>query len=182
MKTRVSHDMANVCIRVFQPHEWRIYRDLRLRALQDAPDAFGATLADERAYADDFWSSRLHAACAATDLPLVAELDDRPAGLAWGRIEPSNRDTAYLYQMWVAPECRGLGAGSMLLQAVIDWAGSQHARFMILGVTCGNSAATKLYTAAGFTPVGEPEPLRPGGELLAQSMKLDFSPLTDAGP
>ena len=36
-------------IRTFSPGEWRAYRDLRLRALTDSPDAFGRTLAEESA-------------------------------------------------------------------------------------------------------------------------------------
>jgi hypothetical protein len=37
-------------IRAFAPHEWRIYRDLRLRALSDSPDAFVRTFAEEPCY------------------------------------------------------------------------------------------------------------------------------------
>ena len=75
-------------IRAFFPHEWRTYKDLRLRALADSPDAFGSTLAAEQDRTDAEWSSRLASgAGSGLDLPLVAEVDGEPAGLAWGRID-----------------------------------------------------------------------------------------------
>jgi len=43
----------------FAPHEWRIYRDLRLRALADSPDAFGSTFERERDRPDAEWADRL---------------------------------------------------------------------------------------------------------------------------
>lgn len=108
-------------IRTFASHEWRTYRDLRLRALADSPDAFGRTLAQEEGRPDTEWSSRLASGVESRlDLPLLAVVDSEPIGLAWGRIESSNLDVANLYQMWVAPNYRGLGAGQMLLKAVID--------------------------------------------------------------
>ncbi|HEX2226319.1 MAG TPA: GNAT family N-acetyltransferase, partial [Candidatus Binatia bacterium] len=86
--------------------------------------------------------------------------------------ESSNPDVANLYQMWVAPEHRGLGAGRRLLEAVIAWASAAKVCYLALAVTCGDSPAMRLYTRAGFKPAGEPEPLRPGSELLAQPMRL----------
>ncbi|HEX5019283.1 MAG TPA: GNAT family N-acetyltransferase, partial [Candidatus Binatia bacterium] len=106
------------------------------------------------------------------DLPLVAEVGREPIGLAWGRIEISSLDVAHLYQMWVAPSYRRLGVGRMLLEAVIAWAKAANACYLALGVTCGDSPAMRLYVRAGFQPLGDPEPLRPGSELLAQPMRL----------
>ena len=159
-------------IRTLAHHEWSIYKDLRLRALADSPDAFGSLLAREQNRSDAEWASRLTAGSNSSDLPLVAEVAEEPIGLAWGRIENSNPDVADLYQMWVAPSYRRLGAGKMLLAAVITWARAQNASYLELGVTSGNSPARRLYSRAGFEPVGLPQPLRPGSELLGQTMRL----------
>jgi GNAT superfamily N-acetyltransferase len=162
-------------VRAFRPHEWRVYRDLRLRALADSPDAFGGTLAEGIDRPDTEWSNRLASgADTRWNFPVVAELAGEAIGLAWGRIEPSEPEAAHLYQMWVDPRFRRLGAGQMLLQAVIDWAKYANVRFLALGVTCGDSAARRLYSRAGFKAVGEPELLRPGSTLLAQSMRLEL--------
>ena len=109
-------------VRPFLPHEWRIYRDLRLRALADSLDAFSRMLAEERAVQTE-WSSRLASgADAHCNIPLVAELGAEPIGLAWGRIDPSKPDVAHLHRMWVDPGFRRLGAAQMLLDTIIAWA------------------------------------------------------------
>jgi hypothetical protein len=95
-------------IRAFSGDEWRVYRDLRLRALADSPDAFGSTLTEETGRLDAEWARRLaSSADSRVNLPLVAEVRGEPIGLAWGRIDTSDPDVAVLYQMWVAPSYRG---------------------------------------------------------------------------
>jgi GNAT superfamily N-acetyltransferase len=163
-------------VRALDADEWRVYRGLRLRALADAPDAFGSTLAEEEGRRDAEWSGRLASgADHRANLPLVAELRGEPIGLAWGRIERANPGVAALYQMWVAPTHRRLGAGQMLLEAVIVWARARNAAYLTLGVTCGDSSARRLYERVGFRPLGEPLPLRPGSKLLGQPMRLALS-------
>lgn len=163
----------SITIRRLARDEWRTYRDLRLRALAESPDAFSRTLADEQSRADAEWSGRL-ASASDFDLPLVAELDGAPIGLVWGRIDASSPDVAHLYQMWVSPSHRRLGAGRLLVDAVIRWARAASVRWLGLGVTCGDTPAMRLYSRAGFTPAGEPEPLRTGSTGLAQTMRLDL--------
>ena len=163
-------------IRSFAAREWNIYKVLRLGALADSPDAFGATFEQDNDRPDTEWFNRLASGVTSPfDLPLIAEMGREPIGLAWGRIENSNLDVANLYQMWVAPNWRRHGAGQMLLEAVIAWAKTTNARYLALAVTCSNSSAMRLYVRAGFERVGEPEPLRPGSKLLAQPMRLALS-------
>ena len=160
-------------VRSFFPHEWQTYKELRLRALADSPDAFGSTLAGECTRTDAEWARRLQSGIEHPwNLPVLAEVATEPIGLAWGRIEESNPEVANVYQMWVAPTHRRLGAGDLLLRAVIVWARAQKVHRVVLGVTCGDTAAYRLYVRAGFKPVVEPAPLRPGSSVLAQPMEL----------
>lgn len=155
-----------VSVRALGPDEWALHRALRLRALADSPDAFGATLEEAAARPESSWRDRLRDARPGIDLPLLAEVDGRPAGIAWGRRDPADGPVVHVYQMWVAPEGRGRGAGERLLDAVIDWAGGLGARRVELAVTRGNAAAERLYRAAGFAALGGPVPMsgRPGLE------------------
>ncbi len=163
--------MSAPLIRRFEPVEWRTYRSLRLQSVEESPDAFGRTLAEEQQRPDAEWAARL-ASDPRYDLPLLAEINGQGAGLAWGRIDASAPDSAHIYQMWVAPGHRGIGTGRMLLEEVIRWAAAAGVRRVDLGVTCGDTHATRLYARAGFEPVGDAAPLRPGSLLLAQPMRL----------
>ncbi len=150
-------------------------KDLRLRALADSPDAFGSTLAAEQGRADAEWAGRLAAAAeSGRDLPLLAEMDGEPAGLAWERIEADHPDVAHLYQMWIAPERRGLGAGRMPLETIIAWAKEKNTRYLDLDVTSRESPAMRLYRRAGFEPAGDPDPPRSGSEWLLLPLRLDL--------
>jgi len=159
-------------VRPFVLQEWEIYKALRLRALDDAPDAFGSTLAREEAFSDNIWQNRLAGDEASWNLPLLAKVDGEPVGLAWGRIEISDPSTANLYQVWVAPGHRGFGLGKLLLDTIITWAKKKNARYLYLGVTVQDSPAMRLYSRAGFETIGETQPLRPDSKLVEQSMRL----------
>jgi GNAT superfamily N-acetyltransferase len=160
-------------VREFLPDEWQTYRELRLRSLEESPDAFGRTLAEEDSRPDSEWVERLRSGCdSETDLPLIAEIRDQPIGLVWGRFPDSEeREKAHLFQMWVDPNFRCRGAGSTLLKLVIEWAAEMGASLLCLGVTCG-SPALRLYARAGFEPAGDPSPMRTGSSLMGQPMQL----------
>jgi ribosomal protein S18 acetylase RimI-like enzyme len=76
--------------------------------------------------------------------------------------------------MWVAPEARGNGLGTALVQAAVKWSRQQSVRYLRLGVACGDSPAQRLYTRIGFVAHGEREPLRDGSSIEAQSMTLQL--------
>jgi hypothetical protein len=66
-------------LRVLTPDDWAMWRELRIAALSEAPNAFNTRLADVRGDRDreERWRARL-------ELPgshnLIAMLDDRPPG------------------------------------------------------------------------------------------------------
>jgi GNAT superfamily N-acetyltransferase len=172
-------------IRTLHPDDWPVYRDLRLAALAESPQAFGSTLAEEAARPDDAWAARL-AAPALGDYrhawPFCAELDGTPAGLAWVKLDAPDAAGASLYQVWVAPHARGRGVGAALLDAAIAWARVRRATALHLGVTAGGGAAARLYRRAGFLDVGAPVP-RAGTDLAEQAMVLAlWNQGADPGP
>jgi ribosomal protein S18 acetylase RimI-like enzyme len=134
-----------------------LMRELRLRALQDAPMAFGSTYARELAFAPEVWEQRVRAnAAGERSVGFVAEPS---AGMAVGAIDDDDPGLAHLYGMWVAPEARRTGTGRALVDAVVAWAAQRGARRVLTSVADGNPAATALYAAAGFVDTGEHEPL-----------------------
>lgn len=163
-------------VRPLLPDEWQAYRAIRLRALLEAPDAFGSTLAREQALALDTWAARVaKAAVSGIDCPLVADAGGEFVALAWARVDADDAAIVNLFQMWVAPEWRAQGVAGALLRRAIGWAEARGAHAMQLGVNCANGAAVSLYAHAGFVALGAPFPMRDGTELLEQTMRLELS-------
>jgi ribosomal protein S18 acetylase RimI-like enzyme len=162
-------------IRPFLADEWPLYRDLRLRALGDSPDAYGSILALESGLSDAEWAERLAKGVrSARELPLLAECEGEPCGLAWVRLDDDAPDSAHLYQMWVAAGHRRRGVGRALVDAAAEWARELGAKQLDLDVTSNNEAAVRLYEGAGFVVNGERRPLRPGSMLEAQGMRREL--------
>jgi ribosomal protein S18 acetylase RimI-like enzyme len=169
-------------VRLFSAEEWPLYRSLRLRALAQAPEAFGGTLANEQDRPDAEWARRLAVGLSSGwDFPAVVEVAGEPVGLAWGHFDPAEPKVARLYQVWVAPTHRRLGAGQALLEAVIAWARARQADYLDLDVTVGDTPAARLYARAGFQPNGPLAPLRAGSSLLEQPQRLNLQRDVKAG-
>jgi ribosomal protein S18 acetylase RimI-like enzyme len=129
-----------------------LLRDLRLRALREAPMAFGSTLAREEAFEAQEWERWTAASAAGEDQATF--IVEPAAGLAVGVLDSDDPLLAHLYSMWVAPQARGTGAGRALVDAVIAWAAERGARRLTTSVTQGNVAAAALYEAADFADTG----------------------------
>jgi ribosomal protein S18 acetylase RimI-like enzyme len=150
-------------IRPCRPDEWRELRELRLRALQDAPDVFGATFAEESVDPDEAWQRRANR----PDGIMVVAVDEagRFAGMASGGLAPEEMDSAAIYGMWVEPAVRGQRIGEALIGVIASWAQSEGHERIGLGVTIGNDAAAALYERLGFEDTGLRFPLREGTDL-----------------
>ena len=157
-------------LRAITDNEWRLWRSLRLRAVEDSPNAFRSVLAQESAEADERWRELIAtAANHPRSLLLVAEADSDPVGMMFGRLDDAG-DVLDVGAMWVDPEVRRTGIGRGLLNAALDWARTAGASSAELWVTAGNDAADRLFAVTAFVPTGEEEPLRHGSELMVYRM------------
>lgn len=129
--------------------EWQRCRAVRLRALEDTPDAFGSTLEEELRLTDAEWQDRLTRSDVATFV--ARSLGPTDIGLAVGA--PYD-DVAGLYSMWVAPTARGNGVGGALISAVNEWAIETGHQKILLDVGDHNAAAIALYESKGFVRTG----------------------------
>jgi len=162
-------------IRALAPGCWRVWRELRLAALAEAPAAFTSRLADWGNAAEARWRERL---AIPGSVNFVARLDGTPAGMASGLPGPDG--TPRLSTMWVSPAGRGKGVGDRLVQAVAQWAGQQGAAELRLTVAEGNDKAAALYRRNGFTDTGEPAG-PPDGTRTARAMVKRLQPLAGNG-
>ena len=130
--------------------EWSLWRELRLQALEEAPYAFGSTLADWQTEGDQEqrWRSRLES----VDFNAIATLAGRNAGMVSGVL---GNQRVELISMWVAPFARGRRVGDALVDSVIRWAEEElNLTIVELSVKEDNIPAIALYTRHGFEDVG----------------------------
>jgi GNAT superfamily N-acetyltransferase len=153
----------DVCVRHLTADDWELWRDLRLRSLADAPDAFGSTLERELGFTERDWRDR------AGGFALVAVADGSPASIGAGFVPEDG--CLHVVAMWTAPEHRGRGLAVRVLEAIATEARTQQRR-LVLDVTRGNGAARRTYERFGFVPTGESSPLRPGSGVLVDRMEL----------
>ena len=139
-------------VRRLGPNDWRLWRDVRLVALEDSPSAFGSSLARERTYTDTRWRDWLDPA---NGLKVVAGDD---AGLVGAWLPPDRGGAAELYGMWVRSTWRGKGDGDLLVEEVLAWAGEQGHPRVDLWVVEGNKSAERLYRRHGFQATEETQP------------------------
>jgi GNAT superfamily N-acetyltransferase len=141
-------------VRVVSGRDWRVWRELRLAALADAPSAFEERLVDWQGASGDErrWRARLDG----VPVNFVAYADDVPVGMVSGVHREDG--TPELISMWVAPRARGTGAGDRLVQAVIAWAEQTGAAEIVVRAFEDNHRGQALYRRNGFAWSGETIP------------------------
>jgi GNAT superfamily N-acetyltransferase len=131
------------------PNEGARLRSLRLRSLQDAPDAFGSTYEEAAIRTSDEWTKQV------IELPTFVAMDaDRDVAMVRCARDPNKSDTAWLLSMWVAPEARRRNIGGTLVNLVLAWARSHGVTRLLLDVADQNLPAVRLYESKGFLPNG----------------------------
>jgi RimJ/RimL family protein N-acetyltransferase len=153
---------SDLAIRRLVPDDAAAYRTLRLRGLQEHPDAFTSSYAEDSETPLVTTEQRL--APASRDWVFGAFVGNELAGLAGLSREPraKNRHKASVFGMYVAPEHGRRGIGASLLRRVIETAQAQPGlEQLVLTVTETNVAARSLYEKFGFRSFGvEPRAIR----------------------
>jgi ribosomal protein S18 acetylase RimI-like enzyme len=152
--------------RVLGVDDWPTWRDLRLRALQESPEAFGSTYAREREYTPDEWREHLGEP---DEVSVVAETANGPVGLA--AAYPDRPGLLHVVAMWVDPAARGQGTAHLLLDAIDTW-GRDRGLGLHLDVATGNEVARRSYERYGFVGTGETRPIRDGSADRVERMVL----------
>jgi GNAT superfamily N-acetyltransferase len=162
-------DLNGVGIVLATTEDWERVRDVRVRALADAPFAYGSRLEEEQDRPESFWRARLKRQAAATFLAIDGH---ETVGLVRTFVAPEDATSAELVSMWVAPHARGEGVGRQLVAAVVEWARHHGATSVQLWVTETNAAARRLYESGGFVLSGGRQTL-PSDPLLSEvAMRL----------
>lgn len=156
-------------IRRLGPTDAAVYQALRLEALERHPEAFGASLADERRKTPEEVADRL-----ARSVVFGAFEEAELAGSAgWYRLAGDKvAHRGALWGVYVRPASRGRGLGRALVEAVLDDARGTVEQ-MHLTVTLGTGAALRLYESLGFVACGtEVHALKLGDRYLDEVLMV----------
>ncbi|MGB9415296.1 MAG: GNAT family N-acetyltransferase [Acidobacteriaceae bacterium] len=147
-----------------------LFREVRLRALQDAPLAFGSTYARESQFSDGEWLRRVTRWNGESGIGYLAMEDGHGCGIAGVLLEEEDGACAHLVSMWVAPTHRKCGAGRLLVNEIADWSRQRGAHVMRLMVTSSNESAMQFYQRLGFSRTGRTEPYPNDPALIEYEM------------
>ena len=162
----------SVSVRRIRPDEGQAFRDIRLQAIQDSPQAFGSSLQETLARPDTYREERARSgAVGQENVVFVAEDIDRWVGVVAGFVLNATAVRSVdLVSMWVHPAYRGQGIGRRLVDQVVAWARERGAEHVALWVTQDNNAATLLYQRCGFRETGNTQQLPSHPEQPEQEM------------
>jgi RimJ/RimL family protein N-acetyltransferase len=143
-------NVARIEIRRLASADAAAYRELRLTALRDSPEAFGSTFERESTqplawFRDRLGKGPVFGAFRSSELAGTAGFvrregeKEKHKGLLWG--------------MYVRPDARNAGIGRQLIEAVIDYA-RHHVELVQLSVVSDNERARRLYACLGFVEYG----------------------------
>jgi RimJ/RimL family protein N-acetyltransferase len=129
------------------PDDWRLYKTLRLEALQGAHGAFGGNYAEESLRSDMEWQEHLlqkkRAMFALSDgqkqigLTGVVEAKDDPEATA-------------LIASYIHPDYRGKGLSNLFYKARIEWSRQNGYKRVIVSHRASNAASKAANQKFGF--------------------------------
>jgi RimJ/RimL family protein N-acetyltransferase len=132
------------------------YQRLRLRSLEEHPEAFGASLAEEANTETEQIIHELTSGLPDNGVIGIFMKDELVGITSINRHpRPKTNHRAYLGAMYVLPEYRGQGLARFLLRDALDYLKTRPGvEDVVLAVTAGNSAARKIYVDVGFKTWG----------------------------
>ncbi|MGH3500108.1 MAG: GNAT family N-acetyltransferase [Nocardioidaceae bacterium] len=147
--------MAEITVRVLDEEDWQTLRQLRLAALEDAPEAFAAHYEEESQYGEEVWRKRLRRA-----RRLLADHDGEPAGIVSMGTHDEDSTEPELFGLWVDPRSRRERVAWQLVQAGADQALRDGHERLYFWVGSDNGGAVAFASIFGFRPTSERRPMR----------------------
>lgn len=154
--------------------DWQEYKKLRLRALKEDPQAFGASYKKNVKYPVKEWKRRLENALRGeSNWLLFAKENDKLIGMIGAFIEEGSNDTATIIAMYVPKEERGKGISKKLIDGILNELSQKSflkkARLM---VNKNQIPAVDLYQKFGFREVGKLK-FKMGDGKLAEELVME---------
>lgn len=138
-------------IRRLNRGEGELYREVRLEALRESPEAFGTTHEAALGRTMESWAAQADTSASGRDRATFLVLAGETAvGLAALYRDEAVPGEGELIQVWVAPWLRGDGVAERLMDVVFRWAEENGFGSVKAEVTDGNGRALRFYERCGF--------------------------------
>lgn len=148
--------MSEIAVRLLDEENWSDYRDVRLRALHESPEAFVASHEEEQAFEEERWRARMR-----RSRRLLAEREGRAVGVvSLGSHDMEEEGVGELFGLWVEPEQRGTGVARRLLEAAATQARADRLKHLVYWVGTDNGRAVAFASSFGFRPTDSRRPVR----------------------
>jgi ribosomal protein S18 acetylase RimI-like enzyme len=164
-------DPAGLHLKEVDADQWQELRAVRLKALEQAPDAFMAVLDEEQSWQETEWRQTIK------DATWVAA---RSAGAIIG-VARSTVDSVptrrHIEAVWVEPSWRRRGVASDLVRWLIEKERkAEVVQEILIWVIDSNKAARRLYEGLGFEPTGErPQSIQGRGSRVEERLRLHIA-------
>ena len=173
--------MNDIRVRVLDQDEWATYRDVRLRALRESPEAFVASADEEEALGEQYWKDRM-----VRSRRILAQDGDEVIGVvSVGTGHRTNIPGAgELFGLWVEPPRRGSGVARRLMEKAATVGRQVGLRQLVYWVGTDNGRAVAFASSFGFRPTDDRRPMRIRGvddeDAESEEMMMVY-PLSDTG-
>lgn len=147
--------MSEISVRLLDEENWSEYRDVRLRALKESPEAFVASADEEESYPESRWRDRMN-----RSRRLLAEEEGTVLGVvSVGSHKIEEDGVGELFGLWVEPARRGSGVARRLLEAAAAQARADELKQLVYWVGTDNGRAVAFASSFGFRPTDSRRPM-----------------------
>ncbi len=173
--------MSEIHVRVLEEDDWATYRDVRLRALRESPEAFVASAAEEEEFDDQVWQDRMER----SRRILAVDGEDVVGVVSLGaEHRTSVAGAGELFGLWVDPPRRGSGVARRLMEKAAKVGREDGLKQLVYWVGTDNGRAVAFASSFGFRPTDDRRPMRIRGveddDAESEEMLMVY-PLTDTG-
>jgi GNAT superfamily N-acetyltransferase len=136
-------------VEVLTDDDWKLLQDLRLRALEESPDAFLSKADSGKAGDEAYWRERC-----TRNVWVVVRIGRQAVGMACSVQDPEQPPYArHIESVWVDPDHRKEGVLRAMLRHLVEL--EPDVRDWFVWVLDGNDLARDVYEHLGFETTGE---------------------------
>ena len=149
-------EAENIEITTLDFSEWRLLKELRLRALREEPQAFCSAFSREAAWSDEKWRQRLQDVKDRRGWIFFAKLDGKLVGMIGGFRNHTDKQKcrAEIWGMYVDKLARRKGVGEALVKRLlVELSKEENVNTVLLEVNANQQPAIQLYKKLGFDQV-----------------------------